>query len=270
MFAALFVDLDRFKTVNDTLGHTVGDQLLVEAAARISAAVRETDTVARLGGDEFVVVCEEIDGVHNATDAADRILAALRAPFCFGGDDVQVSASIGIALCADGTETSRRDPRQRGHRDVPGEGERPRRLRALRRGDATVGDRSGRARSRAPAGAPARRAPAVLPAVPRGGDRCDPRLRGARALGPSRIRTRRPRHLHPRGRGQRPDRRHRCLGARRSVPARGGVGEALAGERARASPSTCRRASSSPATSSTWSPPRSTGVVSTRRSSRWS
>jgi diguanylate cyclase (GGDEF)-like protein/PAS domain S-box-containing protein len=104
MFALLFVDLDRFKTVNDTLGHTVGDQLLVEAAARIQSAVRETDTVARLGGDEFVVLCEDIEGVHQAADFAERILTSLEAPFHCGTDESRVSASIGMALSADGTE----------------------------------------------------------------------------------------------------------------------------------------------------------------------
>jgi diguanylate cyclase (GGDEF)-like protein/PAS domain S-box-containing protein len=106
MFAVLFVDLDRFKAVNDTLGHTLGDQLLVEAAGRIQAAVRETDTVARLGGDEFVVLCEGIEGVHHATDLAERIIATVQTAFRFGDDEAHVSASIGIALSADGTETA--------------------------------------------------------------------------------------------------------------------------------------------------------------------
>jgi diguanylate cyclase (GGDEF)-like protein len=104
MFALLFVDLDRFKSVNDTLGHSIGDQLLVEAAARIQAAARETDTVARIGGDEFVVLCEDIEGVHQAADFAERIIAALQAPFRFGNDECYVSASIGMALSVDGTE----------------------------------------------------------------------------------------------------------------------------------------------------------------------
>ncbi len=106
MFGVLFVDLDRFKSVNDTLGHTVGDQLLVEAAARIQSAVREIDTVARLGGDEFVVLCEDIEGVHHATDFAERIIKAIQRPFHFGDDDAHVSASIGLALSADGTESA--------------------------------------------------------------------------------------------------------------------------------------------------------------------
>jgi diguanylate cyclase (GGDEF)-like protein/PAS domain S-box-containing protein len=105
-FGVLFVDLDRFKAVNDTLGHTVGDQLLIEAASRIQSSVRDSDTVARLGGDEFVVLCEDIDGVHDATAFAQRILDALGAPFRFGDDDPHVSASIGIALCSDGTDTA--------------------------------------------------------------------------------------------------------------------------------------------------------------------
>ena len=106
MCGVLFIDLDRFKSVNDSLGHTVGDQLLVEAAPRLQVAVRETDTVARLGGDEFVVLCEDIDGVHHATDLADRIIAAIQAPYHFGRDDAHVSASIGIALSTDGVETA--------------------------------------------------------------------------------------------------------------------------------------------------------------------
>ncbi len=106
MFGVLFVDLDRFKAVNDTLGHTVGDQLLIEAAARIQAAVRETDTVARLGGDEFVVLCDDIDGVNHAIDLAQRIRARLENSFRFGDDEPRVSASIGIALCEDGNETA--------------------------------------------------------------------------------------------------------------------------------------------------------------------
>jgi diguanylate cyclase (GGDEF)-like protein len=106
LFGLLFVDLDRFKSVNDTLGHTVGDQLLIEAAGRIQAAVRETDTVARLGGDEFVVLCEDIEGVQHAADFAERIIAALQAPFRFGHDEARVSASIGMVLSVDGTEAA--------------------------------------------------------------------------------------------------------------------------------------------------------------------
>ena len=104
MCGVLFVDLDRFKAVNDTLGHAAGDLLLAQAARRIRAAVRETDTLARLGGDEFVVLCEDVEGVHHVTDLAERIITALQSPFQLGDDDAQVSASIGIAFSVDGTD----------------------------------------------------------------------------------------------------------------------------------------------------------------------
>jgi diguanylate cyclase (GGDEF)-like protein/PAS domain S-box-containing protein len=104
MCGVLFVDLDRFKAVNDTLGHAAGDLLLSQAARRIRAAVRETDTLARLGGDEFVVLCEDVEGVHHVTDLAQRIITSLQAPFQLGDDDAQVSASIGIAFSVDGAD----------------------------------------------------------------------------------------------------------------------------------------------------------------------
>ena len=104
MCGVLFVDLDRFKAVNDTLGHAAGDLLLAQAARRIRATVRETDTLARLGGDEFVVLCEDVEGVHHVTDLAQRIITSLQSPFQLGDDDAQVSASIGIAFSVDGTD----------------------------------------------------------------------------------------------------------------------------------------------------------------------
>ena len=106
MCGILYVDLDRFKTVNDTLGHGVGDQLLIEAAGRIKSAVRETDTVARLGGDEFVVLCEDIEGLPHATALAQRIITEFQSTFHLGDDDLQVGASIGIAYSVDGTDTA--------------------------------------------------------------------------------------------------------------------------------------------------------------------
>ena len=97
-FAVLFLDLDRFKILNDTLGHRAGDELLVATAERLKAAVRRQDTVARLGGDEFAVLCENVGEAAEATEIADRINEAIGRPFIFGGNEVVTQASIGIAF----------------------------------------------------------------------------------------------------------------------------------------------------------------------------
>ena len=96
--ALMFIDLDKFKEVNDTLSHSKGDILLQEAAQRISQCVRDTDTVARLGGDEFVVILAEFDDAGNVERVAENILQHLTLPFSLGNDIAYVSASIGITL----------------------------------------------------------------------------------------------------------------------------------------------------------------------------
>ncbi|MEM9558426.1 MAG: EAL domain-containing protein [Acidobacteriota bacterium] len=96
--ALLFSDLDRFKQVNDTLGHVAGDLLLQEAAARLLASVRSRDGVARLGGDEFTVVLEDVPGRDKVEQVARRILEAFDHPFVLDGHEVSVTASLGIAL----------------------------------------------------------------------------------------------------------------------------------------------------------------------------
>jgi diguanylate cyclase (GGDEF)-like protein len=96
-FAVLFFDLDRFKVINDGLGHAVGDQVLVAVADRLSRCVRPGDTVARLGGDEFAVLLDGISGRDAATDFAERINTHLIRPFHIAGNEVFTSASIGIA-----------------------------------------------------------------------------------------------------------------------------------------------------------------------------
>ncbi len=106
--AVLFIDLDRFKEVNDTLGHSIGDQLLVLAAQRIQHCVRETDTVARLAGDEFVVIITDIDHLEPLERMAQDIVTGMSRPFHFGEHSAFVSASIGIAKYpgdADNAET---------------------------------------------------------------------------------------------------------------------------------------------------------------------
>jgi diguanylate cyclase (GGDEF)-like protein len=96
--AVLFIDLDRFKVVNDGLGHDTGDELLVEVGKRLTATVRRQDTVARLGGDEFVVVCEDLADESLAEELAARAAEALSAPFTLTRAEVSVTASVGIAL----------------------------------------------------------------------------------------------------------------------------------------------------------------------------
>lgn len=99
--AILFIDLDHFKEVNDTLGHHQGDVLLVEASERIRACVRATDTVARLGGDEFTVILSGLDSVTCSDVIAQKILHTLQAPFMLGQEQAFVSASIGITVYPD-------------------------------------------------------------------------------------------------------------------------------------------------------------------------
>ncbi len=103
--AVLFLDVDDFKTVNDSLGHTTGDELLVAVGERIVGAARASDTVARFGGDEFAVLVEPGDMPQTAKDVAGRIAGALNAPFRLGDTDVVVSVSIGIAIGESPTDT---------------------------------------------------------------------------------------------------------------------------------------------------------------------
>jgi len=96
--ALLLIDLDHFKEVNDTLGHDVGDELLKQAARRISSCVRHSDTVARLGGDEFTVILSELDDDSNIEAVSQKIISKLEEEYCLGDERVHVSGSIGITL----------------------------------------------------------------------------------------------------------------------------------------------------------------------------
>ena len=99
--AVLFLDVDRFKLINDSLGHTIGDQLLRSVAERLSACVRGTDTVSRPGGDEFVVLLSEIEHTRDAVVVADKMLASLASPHHIAQHDIHVTVSIGISVCPD-------------------------------------------------------------------------------------------------------------------------------------------------------------------------
>jgi diguanylate cyclase (GGDEF)-like protein len=96
--ALLFLDLDRFKNVNDTAGHAAGDTLLCDVATRLSSCIRTTDMLARLGGDEFVIVAEEFDSALHLKDLAERVLARMREPFLIDSNEYHLGTSIGISV----------------------------------------------------------------------------------------------------------------------------------------------------------------------------
>jgi diguanylate cyclase (GGDEF)-like protein/PAS domain S-box-containing protein len=98
LLAVLFVDLDRFKLVNDSLGHDAGDRLLVEVATRLQSVLRSGDTAARFGGDEFTLLCEEVVDEAQATAIADRVLGVLSVPFLLDSAPVHLTCSVGIVL----------------------------------------------------------------------------------------------------------------------------------------------------------------------------
>ncbi len=104
LFAVLFLDLDRFKVINDSLGHTVGDQLLIAISRRLGASLRRNDLIARLGGDEFAILLEGIQDAQYATQIAERLQKELTLPFKLGRHEIFASTSIGIALSTTGYE----------------------------------------------------------------------------------------------------------------------------------------------------------------------
>jgi diguanylate cyclase (GGDEF)-like protein/PAS domain S-box-containing protein len=101
-FAVLFIDLDRFKFINDSLGHQYGDLLLIQVAERLQQCVRKLDTVARLGGDEFAILLDGVEGLENAAPTAERMQEQLTTPFDLNGKEAHISGSIGIAVSTTG------------------------------------------------------------------------------------------------------------------------------------------------------------------------
>jgi diguanylate cyclase (GGDEF)-like protein/PAS domain S-box-containing protein len=101
LIALLFIDLDGLKAINDSLGHAVGDLLLVSVAERLAATLRDSDTVARLGGDEFVILAEDLDSDSEAPGVAERVLHALGEPIEVGSIEVAITASVGVSVSRD-------------------------------------------------------------------------------------------------------------------------------------------------------------------------
>ena len=105
-FALLYIDLDKFKTINDTKGHAFGDQVLIEAATRLKQSIRKSDTVARVGGDEFVVLLENITSKDKISAMAGDLIEAINKPFVINAEEFEMSCSVGIAIYPDkGTTT---------------------------------------------------------------------------------------------------------------------------------------------------------------------
>ena len=104
-FALLFIDLDQFKKINDSLGHHIGDKVLVEAATRIKSTLREEDTLARLGGDEFTIILKDIRGAQSASVVAQKIIAVMKEPIVISSHSLYVTSSIGISIYPDDAQS---------------------------------------------------------------------------------------------------------------------------------------------------------------------
>src|SRR5690606_20754074 len=103
--AVMFIDLDRFKVINDSLGHTMGDRPLQAVAQRFQQCIRRGDTLSRFGGDEFTLLLPDAQSTQAAAQVAEKILECIKEPFRLGGHDVHVGASIGIAMYPEGGTT---------------------------------------------------------------------------------------------------------------------------------------------------------------------
>ena len=199
----LFLDLDDFKIVNDTMGHAAGDRLLIGVAERLREVLRPTDVAARLGGDEFAVLLEDGPELGDAVTVADRIVDVLRSPFPIEGQDIVVGGSIGVAVGTPRVDRRSRAAPQCGRRDVHGQGRRQEPRVGLRTDDARGDRRPSRAQRRAVPEPRPGRARRLLPADRRAADESGRRLRGARPMAASQPRSHQSGRIHPTRRGDR-------------------------------------------------------------------
>ena len=231
VLAVLFIDLDRFKDVNDAFGHVSGDEVLKIMAQRLADAIRASDTAARLGGDEFIVLAEDVTREADVSEFAQRLLDALSEPFTLHGQECRARRKR-----RDRDVSARRrrrgDAAQEGrHRDVPGEGIGAQRPRVLFRSRQPAGrgpDRHGR---RHPPRPRHRSIAAALSTEGVGAHRRNDRRRGARPLAASRARPAAARCVHSARRGFRPHPPHRPLGAAHRVRAGARVADGRRGRR---------------------------------------
>ena len=246
--ALLFIDLDGFSHVNDSLGHATGDELLVRAADRLRSCVRKADLVARLGGDEFTVVLPALRDAADAATVARHVIETLSQPYDIGHGEAFVSASIGIAVFPTDGMTAQELLQ---HADMAmyrakaaGRGQH----RVLRGDDERRGAAAARARPGAAAGARARAARPLLPAAARPAHEPHRRRGGADPLAAPDARARRARAVHQLRRGDRPDRAHRRMGPERRMRAVRRLARRMVSP-STTSRSTCRRGSSAAGTS---------------------
>ena len=217
--ALLYLDLDHFKTVNDSLGHGAGDRLLKTVALRLRATLRETDSICRQGGDEFLIVLGDCPTRQRWKPVIDKLMAALVQPMRIDGQELTTTASIGVALLPRRRHRLRHPAAEGRHGAVPRQGRRPQRLPLLRRADERAGDGPPAAAQRPAPGAGAGRVRAALPAAGRPAQRRSDRCRGAAALEPRRAPAWCRRAASSRmAEETRPDRADRRLGARRGLP----------------------------------------------------
>ena len=218
LLAVMFVDVDHFKLINDTLGHALGDRLLQGLAERLSACVREDDTVARMGGDEFTLVFSGMTKVEDAARMAEKVLQAVAQPFSLEGHDLHVTASLGIAVYPGDGDDPDSPPAKRRCRHVPGQGARAEQLPALHpRHERPRPGAHGPGGTSAPRGR-RRRAGAALPAPRAGEHGQDGRHRGAPPLAAPGAGPHHARRVHPGGGGEPPHPPHRQVGPGRGLP----------------------------------------------------